>query len=263
MKFNLLLILSLAVLIQSCTSVTSEKTSSADTVFLSSGVKYVVMQAGNGKPVEAGKEITTNINLMVNTLDDTVWSTYGGSEFSFVAKKDPLIAGFDEVVMLLKTGDRILAVIPPELGYGPQGNGPDIPGNAMLYFDLAIEDVLQPRKPIADLLFQAWQSEGIAGIKACYDTLAPREDLYILDDEEWYTLSLSLADNKAWDDIVGLWDYRMADRQMIGGYYYKARALDSLNRLDEAIELMEEAVRIDRNNNPNIAAYLESLKARK
>jgi hypothetical protein len=256
-------VLVLAILAFGCSSTGSNIQSGGDTVYLDSGVKYLVIQEGSGAPVEAGKEVSTNINLMINSLDDTVWSTYGGNQFSFVAKKTSLIRGFDEVVMLLKKGDRIMAVIPPELGYGPQGNGPDIPGNAMLYFDLAIEDVLQPRKPIADLLFQAWQSEGVAGIKACYDTLAPQEDLYKMDDEEWYNLSISLADNKAWEDIVGLWDYRMADSQMIGGYYYKARALDSLNRLDEAIKLMEEAVRMDNNNNPNISGYLESLKARK
>ena len=264
MKFSyILLIVAVAIFTSSCTSSSSFVQSGADTVYLDSGVKYVIMKSGNGPAIEGGKEVVTNINLMINSLDDTVWSTYASSTpFPFVAKKTSLIQGFDEVVMYLKEGDRIMAVIPPELGYGARGNGPDIPGNAMLYFDLAIEDVREPLQPMADLLFQAWQAGGVDGIKASYDTLASQVDTYKMDDDEWYTLSLSLADNKAWEDIVELWDYKLEETKMLGGYFYKARALDSLNRLNEAIASMEEAVLIEPNN-ANLKGYLESLKRRK
>lgn len=264
MKTNLLVALVAVVLLtKSCDSVKSFTASGADTVFLESGVKYVVLKEGDGAPVEAGTEVATNINLMINTLDDTVWSTYSGTPFAFVAKKTSLIQGFDEVVMYLKKGDRILAVIPPQLGYGARGNGPDIPGNATLYFDLAIEDVRPERKPIADLLFKAWEANGVAGIQSCYDTLDGRVDEYKIDDEEWYNLSVSLDGNKAWQDIVDLWDYKLESSDMIGGYYYKAKALDSLNQIDEAIAVMEEAIQLEGGSNPNLRGYLQNLQSRK
>ena len=263
MKLTSLILLSAIALFNiKCSTTGSSATSGADTVFLESGVKYVIMKEGTGAPVEEGTEVATNINLMINTVDDTVWSTYGDIPFAFVAKKTSLIQGFDEVVMYLKKGDRILAVIPPELGYGARGNGPDIPPNALLYFDLSIEDVRPARIPVADLLFKAWEAEGVDGIVSSFDTLKENMDLYKIDDEEWYNLSVSLADNKAWNDIVEMWDYKLADKPMLGGYYYKARAYDSLNQINKAIEVMEEAVRVDSTNNPNLRGYLQSLQSR-
>lgn len=261
---NLLPVLFLAILIsQSCTSETSSKSNSADTVFLDSGVKYIVLQEGDGPAVEPGTEVATNINLMINGTEDTVWSTYGDIPFAFVAKQTSLIQGFDELVMLLQKGDRILAVIPSRLGYGARGNGPGIPPNATLYFDLAIEDVRPPRLPAADVLFESWQTSGVAGIMAAYDTIKNNDDKYKLGDEEWYKLSLSLADNKAWDDIVSLWDFKLKEDFLLGGYYYQAKAYDSLNQINKAIATMEEAVRLDSTQNPNIKGYLEELKSRK
>ncbi|MET0182725.1 MAG: FKBP-type peptidyl-prolyl cis-trans isomerase [Caulobacterales bacterium] len=49
-----------------------------------------------------------------------------------------LIPGFSEALMLMRPGDTITAYIPPELGYGPEGSPPAIPGNSALVFRLQL-----------------------------------------------------------------------------------------------------------------------------
>ena len=51
----------------------------------------------------------------------------------------PMIAGFKEGLLTMKTGDKVRLFIPSHLGYGAQGTGP-IPPNSDLVFDLEIVD---------------------------------------------------------------------------------------------------------------------------
>jgi hypothetical protein len=48
-------------------------------------------------------------------------------------------------MQLMKPGDEWVVWIPPQLGYGPNDNGP-IPGNSVLVFDLTLQDI-QPITP--------------------------------------------------------------------------------------------------------------------
>lgn len=255
--------LSITLLI-ACSNPGSSSRQSGDTLFLASGVKYLFIEKGDGPVVDSLKEVTTHINLMINGDQDTAWTTYGDSPrpFSFVAKQTSLIQGFDEVIMYAREGDRILAIIPPELGYGARGSGPAIPPNSTLYFDIDFLKVNTPRQIASDVLFEAWTASGVDGIKSRYAEIKDDTDNYKVDDEEWYKLSVSLADNKAWDDIVSMWDYKLDESFLLGGYYYQARACDSLGQLSKAISILEKAVELDETQNPNIKGYLESLKAR-
>lgn len=45
-----------------------------------------------------------------------------------------VIPGFAEAISLMRPGDTIMAFIPPDLGYGPAGQPPGIPGNSALIF---------------------------------------------------------------------------------------------------------------------------------
>jgi hypothetical protein len=243
----------------SCAGPTSES-SLGDTTLLESGVKYIYLTQGSGEPVEAFKEITTNINLIIE--DDTVWSTYGGQEFEFIAKKTSLIQGFDEVIMFAREGDRILAVIPPELGYGARGSGQDIPPNSTLKFDIDFLKVSAPRLFASDTLLQAWKLGGFSGLIGTYESIKDDTITFKLDDGEWYSTSVLLAENKAFDDIIKLWDYKLAQDFLLGGYYYKARAYDSLDMIPKAIMTLEEGLAKDTTNNTVIQNYLENLKNR-
>ncbi len=118
-----------------------EKIEVGDTVFLASGVKYVFAKmAKEGDFVTRERLVTTHINLIVG--DKTVWTTYEPLQpFAFVLNQQPMIAGFDEVIMYMRAGDRLMAIIPSHLGYGERGAGADIPPNSTLHFDIEVLSV--------------------------------------------------------------------------------------------------------------------------
>ncbi|HEX5004099.1 MAG TPA: FKBP-type peptidyl-prolyl cis-trans isomerase [Gemmatimonadales bacterium] len=61
--------------------------------------------------------------------------------FSFVIGARRVIDGWDEGVAGMRVGGTRLLVIPPALGYGPNGMGGVIPGNATLVFEVEVLDV--------------------------------------------------------------------------------------------------------------------------
>jgi len=111
-----------------------------DTVYLASTVKYVfIKMSDEGDFVTPERTVTTHINLDAN--GQRVWSTYEPLQpFTFVLNQVPMIDGFKEVIVRMRQGDRMMAVIPSHLGYGESGNGP-IPPNALLHFDIEVISV--------------------------------------------------------------------------------------------------------------------------
>ena len=53
-----------------------------------------------------------------------------------------VIKGWTEALQLMKTGGKAHLVIPPAIGYGPEGNGP-IPPNATLIFDVELLEIVK------------------------------------------------------------------------------------------------------------------------
>jgi peptidylprolyl isomerase len=56
-----------------------------------------------------------------------------------------LIPGFVEALVGAKLGSKLVVVIPPDLGYGEQGNS-TIPGNATLVFVIEVLGIDKPLK---------------------------------------------------------------------------------------------------------------------
>jgi peptidylprolyl isomerase len=104
-----------------------------------SGVRYIIQKEGTGVKPAAGKTVRVNYKgtlLSGKTFDG---SEFHGGPFEFQAGIGRVIPGWDEMIMDMKTGEKRLVIIPPELAYGDRtvGNGV-IPANSFLVFEMEL-----------------------------------------------------------------------------------------------------------------------------
>ena len=95
---------------------------------------------GTGTEAVAGKTVTVDYvgSLQNGTTFDS--SASHGQSFTFTLGAGSVIKGWDEGVVGMKVGGVRLLVIPPDLGYGAQANGP-IPANSVLIFQVRLDSV--------------------------------------------------------------------------------------------------------------------------
>ncbi|MGB0980864.1 MAG: peptidylprolyl isomerase [Winogradskyella sp.] len=106
-----------------------------------SGLRYKVIQKGEGKKAEKGS--TVSVHYKGQLADGTVFdSSYKrNAPLDFQVGVGQVIAGWDEGICLLNVGDKARLVIPSDLGYGSAGAGGVIPPGATLVFDVELMDV--------------------------------------------------------------------------------------------------------------------------
>jgi len=106
-----------------------------------SGLRYTILQEGNGKKAEKNK--TVSVHYKGQLVDGQVFdSSYSRKQpIDFTLGVGQVIAGWDEGIQLLKVGDKARFVIPSNLAYGSQGAGGVIPPDATLIFDVELVDV--------------------------------------------------------------------------------------------------------------------------
>lgn len=106
-----------------------------------SGLRYKMINKGNGKRAEAGK--TVSVHYTGQLPDGKVFdSSYPRKKpIEFPLGKGHVIAGWDEGIALLSVGDKARFAIPSHLAYGSAGAGGAIPPNANLIFDVELMDV--------------------------------------------------------------------------------------------------------------------------
>ena len=70
-----------------------------------------------------------------------------GDTFDFQIGTGQVIKGWDEGIVGLCKGAKATLVIPPDMGYGENGAGADIPGGATLNFDVEVVDISDKAPP--------------------------------------------------------------------------------------------------------------------
>jgi peptidylprolyl isomerase len=97
---------------------------------------------GKGPGAKAGDTLTmqyVGVSWSTNQEFDASWDR--GEPFPFQLGAGMVIPGWDEGMVGMRRGGRRLLVIPPEMGYGPQGSPPAIGPNETLVFVVDLEKI--------------------------------------------------------------------------------------------------------------------------
>lgn len=132
----------------------------SDTMATESGLKYLIIDKGDGLKVALNKEVAFHWTGYFR--DGSSFGTSAGTEpFYFITGKGQVIKGAEEGLALMHVGDRYLFIMPPELAYGEKGAGETIPPNATLIFDYQVVSVTEPKLSVADTLLPVIKKGGI------------------------------------------------------------------------------------------------------
>ena len=114
---------------------------SEESVTLPSGLKYEVIQSGDGQAASVGD--TAVVHYTGWLTDDTKFdsSVDRGAPFEFGVGQGNVIRGWDEAVALMKIGDKWRLTLPSDLAYGDRGVGGVIPPDATLIFEVELLDL--------------------------------------------------------------------------------------------------------------------------
>lgn len=106
-----------------------------------SGLRYKMIQKGEGKRAEAGKTVAVHYegSLENGKVFDSSYPRKKPIEFRL--GQGQVIEGWDEGIALLQVGDKARFVIPSDLAYGASGAGGVIPPHATLIFDVELMEV--------------------------------------------------------------------------------------------------------------------------
>ena len=103
-----------------------------------SGLKYVDLVEGTGASPRPGQTVTVHYTGTLLNGKKFDSSVDRGRPADFRLGVGAVIKGWDEGLMSMKVGGKRRLTVPSNLGYGPMGRPPDIPGNSTLLFDVEL-----------------------------------------------------------------------------------------------------------------------------
>ena len=106
-----------------------------------SGLQYKVLRAAPEGAPRPRVGDTVKVHYEGTLPDGTVFDSSFQQGVPAVFQVGDLVAGWNEVLQLMRAGDEWIVVVPPDLAYGEAGAGP-IPPNSVLVFRMQLLDVL-------------------------------------------------------------------------------------------------------------------------
>ena len=103
-------------------------------------LKITDERVGTGPVAKVGDTLSMNYKGML-TNGKVFDQSYGRGPFDFPLGAGQVIKGWDEGIVGMKVGGKRKLIIPPDLGYGDQGAGADIPPGATLIFEVELLSV--------------------------------------------------------------------------------------------------------------------------
>jgi FKBP-type peptidyl-prolyl cis-trans isomerase len=108
------------------------------------GIRYIILQEGQGESPKPGDKCS--VLYVGRLLDGKIFDQTPDREHPFVirVRRGEVIEGWDQILQLMKKGEKRLVIIPPELAYGTRGQPPRIPRNATLVFEMELIEFQRP-----------------------------------------------------------------------------------------------------------------------
>lgn len=104
---------------------------------LDNGIAYRWLARGTGQGRKATWASTVLVRYKGTLIDGTVFDATKPNDPPVEFELNGLVKGWQEVVPLMRNGDKIEAVFPPEYGYGRAGKGP-IKADQVLIFEIEL-----------------------------------------------------------------------------------------------------------------------------
>lgn len=133
-------------------------------------LKVKVLKEGDGAKLQKGDALTANYlgQLWDGKVFDNSWDR--GQPATFEIGTGKVVKGWDEGLVGQKLGSRVELVIPPDKGYGEQGQGEQIPPKSTLVFVVDLKSVT-PNKPSGKVVEQ--KNEDLPKVGTNTDGKAP------------------------------------------------------------------------------------------
>ena len=102
------------------------------------GIRYVIEREGRGASPKPGDWVS--VLYVGSLLDGAVFDQAQDQAhpFHFRVARGVVIQGWDQVLQLMRPGEKRLVIIPPELAYGSRGQPPKISRDASLVFTIEL-----------------------------------------------------------------------------------------------------------------------------
>lgn len=113
----------------------------AEEITTDTGLTYTVLKEGTGAIPAAGQTVRVHYSGWLDGFDGSKKfdSSYDRMKPLMIpAGVGRVIAGWDEMLLTMKVGEKRNVVIPPSMGYGKRGAGGVIPPDATLYFTMEL-----------------------------------------------------------------------------------------------------------------------------
>ena len=100
---------------------------------LDNGIMYRWVLKGPGLGRKATWASTVKVRYKGTLIDGKVFDETKADQPPAEFELNGLVKGWQEVVPLMRDGDKIEAVFPPEFGYGRSGKGPIAPDQVLIF----------------------------------------------------------------------------------------------------------------------------------
>jgi FKBP-type peptidyl-prolyl cis-trans isomerase len=102
------------------------------------GIRYVILKEGEGDTPKPGDKV--NVLYVGRLLNGKMFdeATDPKQPFTFRVRREAVIEGWDQIIQLMKSGEKRLVIIPPELAYGTRGQPPKIGRSQTLVFEMEL-----------------------------------------------------------------------------------------------------------------------------